>query len=249
MRSSFLVLAAAVSCFAVGCGADAQSSAKDQVASEGANLVFEDTFADGGTFRLVETQGRLAFSIQAPIGSEAARLAQQASGLESEDLSQIYGVLHPDRHEVPAALAALATRFTAERSAAPLHTTPAAAADAAPAPVTDKDINAFNAACCHDYNVGNHALYSIESCKYAVNAHSISTPGIVWSKDRSFGWNETQYVATHSLSASTWQPTIPAYTYYWTEWGGTYSNAIATLSLPSGAYGPIGITAHWYHYK
>jgi len=238
-----------MSCFAVGCGADTQSSAKEQAASEGAALVFEDSFADGGTFRVVETEGHLAFSIQAPLDSEAARLAQRASALASEDLSQIYGTLHPDAHGVPAALGSLSTRFAAERSALPTHSAHANAAEATPAPIADKSITTFQAACCHDYSVSSHDSYTVESCNYTINANSISTPSIVWTRDRSFGWNETQYVATHSLSASTWKPTIPAYTYYWTEWGGNYSNAYAKLALPSGSYGALGITAHWYHYQ
>lgn len=247
MRSSLLVLAAALGCFAVGCGADGDSSAKEQVAQEGAALVFDSPFADGGTFRVVSTsEGRLAFSIQAPIGSEAARLAQRASAIGTKELSQIYLTLHPESAAVPAELDALSARFAAEHANDPAPTAPTAAAEA---PVTDKSISTFQSAVCHDYATTNHDVFTLVDCKYAVNAHSIASYGTMATKDRSFGWNETGYVATHSLSASTWQPTIPAYTYYWTEWGGSYSNATVSLTLPSGAYGPIGITAHSWHYR
>ncbi|HKP95050.1 MAG TPA: hypothetical protein VJ385_04760 [Fibrobacteria bacterium] len=37
---------------------------------------------------------------------------------------------------------------------------------------------------------------------------------------RSYGWNNTTWTATMSLSASAWKPTIPPYWVTWIQWGG-----------------------------
>jgi hypothetical protein len=68
--------------------------------------------------------------------------------------------------------------------------------------------------------------------------------------DRAYGWNATAYTATMAIGGgftptnNTWRPTVSPYTVMWVQWGGVYDGANATIYLPSGKTGELGLTAH-----
>jgi hypothetical protein len=232
---------------AAGCSAENPDNDSTQIA-EGATLVYEDTFASDGTFHVIsDDQGKVGFSVRAPIGSEAEALATAASVQDS--LAGVYRKLHPETETVPEELQVLSDAMAEQQA----EFQASGAWRELPEPeafseeLHDKSQSSFEAAVCKTIYGGSNHWYFLSDCKYR-NANSVTTAAVMWGNDyhmdRSFGWNETAYTATHSLSASTWKPTIPPYTFYYTEWGGVYDKARATIKLPSGKYGPLGITAH-----
>ena len=201
------------------------------------DLSSEDSTSDTDAPASLGTGGTVLFE---DAYSDVAELAHS-----QESLEDAYLVLHPEAREAPAQLHDLTEALRLQRARAMLASPAGAFAFEPSDLVLDKDLAGFYSNACQPSS-GGFSGYEPNFCTYKANVNRVCTSSTVATRDKSVGWNETPYAATHSLSASTWKPVIPAWNWYWTEWGGAYSKAYACLSLASGQTGNLGITHHRY---
>ena len=197
----------------------------------------EDSTSDTDAPASLGTGGTVLFE---DAYSDVAELAHS-----QESLEDAYLVLHPEAREAPAQLHDLTEALRLQRARAMLASPAGAFAFEPSDLVLDKDLAGFYSNACQPSS-GGFSGYEPNFCTYKANVNRVCTSSTIATRDKSVGWNETPYAATHSLSASTWKPVIPAWNWYWTEWGGAYSKAYACLSLASGQTGNLGITHHRY---
>jgi hypothetical protein len=213
------------------------------VESTGARIVLQDRFSENGVLTVVEDDtGALSLGIQGKIGVDDHQVGSAALSLET--LEKTYVALHPEAPSVPANVRALSTRLQAQRALVAKPTGDLARTPPQQRDLQNKDSASFYANACKRLN-GSFEYWNAGYCSYQVNWHAICSYSTISTKDKSIAWNESPYTGKHSLSGLTWQPTIPAWSWYVTEWGGTYSNRYACFTLDgSNTGGNLGITAH-----
>ena len=224
----------------------ARGNAAEDGASDGMTPVFSEAFADGGDLRVVsDDAGQIQFVVQAPIGSKAERLLAQSAG--QPNLAEVYRTLHEGAKPVPLELQKASDRVEALKKAAPVSEAGGPAAEALAKSAQSADANSFKTGYCRDFTEGN-ITYRMNGCTWCLTCNWVETSANLNSDgtliDRSYGWNNTGWTATMSNTKNTWKPTIPPYTVYWVQWGGVYTGARATLTLPAGKWNEIGITSH-----
>lgn len=230
-------LLAVLGAVALGCGQEAAGPAGGQV-------LLEDAYSPTGSLIVAEgDDGQLNVLLRGKIGVDAAEIARAASARAT--LAETYLALHPGASAVPAEVSALSDRLIAQRKAQ-LAKAPAAAPGDAPEAQQPEDSAAFYAEACQDFNSGFTDYYP-KYCSYQVNWHAICTYSTVQINDRSFAWNESPYAGYQSLSGMTWMPAIPAWTWQWATWGGSYTNRYACVTLNgTNTGGNLGITDHGF---
>jgi hypothetical protein len=231
-------LLAALGAAALGCGQEAAGPAGGQV-------LLEDAYSPTGSLIVAEgDDGQLNVLLRGKIGVDAPEIARAASARTT--LAGTYLALHPGASAVPAHVQALSDRLIAERNAQ-LAKAPVAAPGDAPEAQQPEDSATFYAEACQDFG-GGFTGYSPRYCSYQVNWHAICTYSTVQINDRSYAWNESPYAGYQSLSGMAWMPAIPAWTWQWATWGGSYTNRYACLTLNgTNTFGNVGITDHAFY--
>jgi len=239
------VCATIVAVFCAACGSENAGESDATVESTGARVVLQDRFSENGVLTVVEDEaGVLSLGIQGKIGVDDDKAGSAALSLET--LEKTYVALHPEAPVVPANVRALSTRLQAQRALEVKPTGDLARTTPQYRDLQNKDSAAFYANACKKIN-GSFEYWNAAYCSYQVNWHAICTYSTIssYGPDKSIAWNESPYNGKHSLSGMSWQPTIPAWNWYVTTWGGTYSNRYACLTLDgSNTGGNLGITSH-----
>jgi hypothetical protein len=224
-----------------GCGA------QDVDAPAAPGVQLQDPYSSTGSLIVtMDDDGMLSVAIQGRIGTDSAALGQTAAAKST--LAEAYMVLHPDATAVPESIAGLSDKLAAQRKAALASLAPQELRPAANTISVPKDNNAFFANACQTEREG-FSVYTPQSCGYMYNFHSLCTPSTIFALDRSVAWNESPYVATHSMPTRRLSVSIPAWYWNWTQFGGGYTGgAYACLTLPGGTdiRGNLGITVHRY---
>lgn len=242
------ICATVVAAFCAACGSEGAGEPEASVESTGARIVLQDRFSENGVLTVVEDQGgTLSLGIQGKIGVDDHEAGSAALNLET--LEKTYLALHPQAKNVPENVSALSARLQTQRA---LQVN--AVVDVAPTTpphhdLQNKDSAAFYANACKRLP-GSFEYWDPAYCSYQYNWHAICTYSTIssYGPDKSIAWNESPYTGKHSLSGLTWQPTIPAWSWYVTAWGGTYTNRYACFTLDgSNTGGNLGITSHTYH--
>lgn len=239
----FLGVCAAMS---VACGSEAPTASPDVEDNQGAVVLFEEAYSDTGSLVVVrDNEGQLGIGVRGKIGVDDPSEVEFA--MSKDTLADTYRSLRPDIDSVPDELEALSGELTEQRASAlarlaesEVRFDPDAMAS------IPKDSNAFYANACVLIGGGFSGYYPAY-CSYQYNWHSICSYNTIGSLDRSFGWNESPYYSSHTLSGMSWVQSIPPWTFYWAEWGGSYTNRYSCLTLSgSTTQGNIGITHHDY---
>ncbi|HXT97985.1 MAG TPA: hypothetical protein VN853_16920 [Polyangia bacterium] len=234
-RGLLVTLAGAL---ALGCGQEAAGPS-------GAEVLWEDAYSPTGSLVVAQDgDGRLDVLLRGKIGVDSPEVARVASAATT--LADTYLALHPGVPAVPADVRALSDRLVAQRKAELAGLTPVEQA-ARPAPAQQpEDEAAFDAEACQSFS-GGFSGYTPKYCSYQYNWHAICTYSTVATNDRSYAWNESPYAGYQTLSGMTWMPAIPAWTWQWATWGGSYTNRYACLYLDgSNTFGNVGITDHGF---
>ena len=217
--------------FMVACagGESSEDSTSDTDApaslGTGGTVLFEDAYSETGALIVAQdANGVLSVTLRGAIGVDDERVAELAHSQES--LEDAYLVLHPEAREAPAQLHDLTEALRLQRARAMLASPAGAFAFEPSDLVLDKDLAGFYSNACQPSS-GGFSGYEPNFCTYKANVNRVCTSSTVATRDKSVGWNETPYAATHSLSASTWKPVIPAWNWYWTEW-----SLLQSLCLP-----------------
>ena len=231
------LLAALVGLSALGCGQEAPEGS-------GVEVLLEDAYSPTGS--LIVTQddaGQLGVLVRGKIGVDPPETGRAASSRTT--LADTYLALHPGVTAVPALVGALSDRLVAQRRALIAKVAPADLQRSPSEAQQPEDSATFYAEACQNFS-GGFSGYTAKYCSYQYNWHSICTYSTVNTNDRSYAWNESAYAGYQSLSGMTWTPAIPAWTWQWAQWGGSYSNRYACLTLNGGTNtgGNLGITDH-----
>jgi hypothetical protein len=211
---------------------------------DGSQVLLEESFSENG--KLIVSQdieGNLNMVVRGRIGVDDHALAERAFNAGS--LEETYRILRPQASTVPADIHALSERLTAQK-AANLAQLPAGELTRRPAEATfPKDSNAFYSTACQTFGGGFSGYYP-SYCAYQYNWHSLCTYNTLGTSDRTFAWNESAYAGKQTLSGFTSTLAIPAWTWQWASWGGSYSKRYACVVLNGTAQGNLGVTHHDY---
>jgi len=249
MKKALVLVVAGFS--AVGCGSEPGSNeggGESEVGAVQEELLLQDSFSPSAALTVVRdrTTGDLGITIHGRIGVDDVSLVKTA--LLKTTFAESYGILHPEMNQLPAKVLEVSALLSAQHARV-LATLPKAelALKASQTPASiDKSSSSFYNSACQTFS-GGFSGWTPAYCSYQPNWHSICSYSTIGSLDKSVGWNESPYDAIHSLSGLSWQPTIPAWNWYVTEWGGNYSNRYACLTLNgSNTGGNLGITHHDY---
>lgn len=242
-------MAAALLLCLPACGS-APAEDSEGTGETGATLLLTETFADGGTLQVVEQDdGFLGFTVMTPIGSEASKLSMQAA--QQATLRGVYEKLMG--REASAEVIEISDAILRQRSV--LRESPIGNQKVAAEPQEVSKSSAwFYANLCKDFYVGSNWWQIADYCSYSSSANQKTSTATIdsdaWGYDRSYALNDhASSTATQSLSASTWTLPVDPGSWRWTEWGGSYSNAVAKIKLPTGVFGGLGITAHEHTFE
>jgi hypothetical protein len=216
-------------------------------------VVFSEAFADAGLFTVVKSpEGEYSYSVGARIGSEAEK--QLAASVDLPTLAGVYQQIHGEKSEIPAIVSEVSKLLETQAASGTdkIRATSVALAKAA----TE---SGFKTGYCRDFSEGLHYTWKPQTCIWKANSNYMGTPGVnSYSdvNDRVWVWNATPYTAALALwntgftaKASTWQPSIQPNWVTWFSWGGTYSNANATVKLPGTYGGELGLSNSSRYYK
>jgi hypothetical protein len=208
--------------------------------------VFSESFADAGQFTLEKNpEGGYNYSVSARIGSEAEK--RVVASIDEATLAGVYQLINGGKSETPAVVTEASKWLESRPSsgAEKLRPTPAPLGKAA----AESD---FRNGYCREFADGTHYVWRPMNCQWKSNSNYMGAPGVSSyfdGNDRVWVWNATAYTAQLTLwntaftaKASTWMPTQTPYTVAWFSWGGTYSNANATVKLPGTIGGELGLS-------
>jgi hypothetical protein len=211
--------------------------------SDGSHVVLQDSFSTSGALIVSEdAEGNLGMVLRGRIGVDDQAIVQRVTTAAS--LDDAYKMLHPGTTVVPESVHTISNRLLAQK-AARLAETPAAALARQPAAELPKDSNSFYNSACQIVG-GGFSGYSPKYCSYQYGWHSICTYNTINPNDRSYAWNESPTAGYQSMNNMSWKPAIPAWTWQYTQWGGSYSNRYACVTLNGSASGNLGVTHHQY---
>jgi hypothetical protein len=213
---------------------------------DGVKLLFSDTFSDQGALEIVSDEsGQIHYSVQSRIGSDAERLMRQIAWQPT--LADLYRSLQEGPQEVPEAVRKASARLEAQKLLAAATESPMA--QPLPKAAKSAEINVeewWKAYCTDIYEGAFH--YAEKFCEFKASTNSMTNGRFLGSNgdfvDRTYALNNTRWTATMSHSVNGWKPTVAPYSMIWVEWGGTYQDTQAKISLPSGKLGALAITAH-----
>jgi hypothetical protein len=193
--------------------------------------------------------GAVSVSVGGPIGSQTNALLSA----NSESLSDLYRLLHPEVVSVPDELLDLERSLAPElevlrvqRAAGP------AAGEERPRAIIEKSMDSFLAATCQTFAGGTTRWVPVE-CNYSDNTTNVwvGTPSNITPGDRTYGWNDVGGTAmlcwfTPQGGNTSTCLTLPQ---YWWNWHSLYSGGPYYASLISNTYpqisGPHGLTHHY----
>ena len=247
MNNVFVAAVMSTALMASGCGTEEGAGLDDAAMTqdEGARILFQAAYSKTGHLRVVEDEGgNLGVAVQGRIGVDDAELARMA--MAQQTLVETYRLLNPDATSVPETVRALSDTLQNQREAALAKLPAEELVRREDTRVHAQDFAGFYSKACQTIG-GGFEGWSPEYCSYQYNWHSICSYSTIGTGDRSYGWNESPYTAKQSLSGMTWKPTLPAWTFQWAEWSGTYSNRYACVTLDgTNTYGNLGVTHHDY---
>jgi hypothetical protein len=222
-----------------GCGREASDGS-------GGEILLEDPYSPTGTLLVVQDDaGKLGVAVRGRIGFDSPELGSAA--FSRTTLAGTYLALHPGLAVVPDHVRTLSDRLAAQHSADLAKTAPADLQPAASEALQPKDSAAFYANACQNFG-GGFTGYSAQYCSYQYNWHAICTYNTLNTNDRSYAWNESPNTGYQTLSGMTWQPAVPAWTWQYAQYGGTFTNRYACLYLNgTNTYGNLGITHHAFY--
>lgn len=214
------------------------------ITQEGA--VFSESFADAGQFILEKNpEGGYNFGVSARIGSEAEK--RLSASMDEPTLAGLYQRINAGKAEIPAFVSEASKWMASQHSSGAEKPQPAAAPLAKAA-----SESAFKNGFCKEMGEGINYVWKPMTCIWRANSNYMGTPGVnsfFDANDRVWVWNNTPYTAQTALwntaftaKASTWMPTLNPYTVMGFQWGGTYSNANATVKLPGTFGGELGLS-------
>lgn len=238
MRGGLLILGGA--CL-VACGpasADETMVDSEVTLSEevGAKVEFEDRFSASGRFLVVrDDSGNLGVAVVDAIGATSV-----TATFGEHSLGDIYLALHPADGMVPENLARLVDEFEVQRRP------PVAASAVEPdheGSMYVRSLTTFNATVCRNISESS-TLWVKHGCQYKANNYLVQVCGYQ-TGNRSYAWNETPHVGSHQLlPCSSWQPSVPAWSYMWTQWGGACEFGCARFVTSAVNPGNLGVTVH-----
>jgi hypothetical protein len=217
-------------------------------APENEKVLFSENFSDAGSFQIMaDPSGGFNSIVQAGIGSEAERLLVASSAQPT--LAEVYRSLHGGANEVPAVVAQASEHFEARKPSS-REISPSAVPLAKAV-----SQSGFQTSLCRNFLDGSWK-WNVSDCVWDGNRNFLRVEGVNsdgYYPDRVYAWNKTAWTGTMSLASGSpfypspnpWKPTIAPYGVGWIQWGGTYSNAVAMIALPSGKYGELGLTDHY----
>lgn len=250
LRCISVCMTAFAICATAGCSSaphtEDGNSPSSEVGVAQEDLLYKDAFSPTGALLVVRDRatGALNVAMRGQIGVDDEGLAKRAM---NSTLAASYQLLHPEAKEIPPVVRQISDALEAQHAHLLQTMTPdELSSKRTVAPILDKSESDFNNKACQ-WIGGNLEGWAPAYCSYQYGWHSICTFGTIGSGDKSIAWNESPYNAVHTLSGMAWKPTIPPWTWYWTQWGGSYSKQYACIELSgSGTYGNIGITHHDY---
>jgi hypothetical protein len=216
---------------------------------ENAEILFTESFSGSGEITIVkDDQGNFGYGIQAPIGSDAAKLMESTAPRLS--LADVYSTLNGGKASIPAIVSEASEKLGDRLPAGPHEDPIVPALRALP---KGASLSAFSTGYCRDiYELS--FIWKWQGCFWLQSDVAIMTPWVDsdgWTPNRVYAWNATPYTATLKLwkndgsgLANSWQPTQSPYTVSWFQWGGTYSQANAWMYLPAGKRGELGMVTH-----
>lgn len=212
-------------------------------------VVYSEAFADSGRFTITKTAlGEYNYNVEARIGSKAE--AMMTASATEPTLAGVYQALHEGKTETPAIVSEVSGVLESRKPAVWENDR------VAPAPLALSKAaseSAFKTGYCKDIPDGPY-VWKVVTCVWKPGNNQTTTGGVYGNgfvNDRVYAWNNTAYLAKLKLwntnftgSPNTWNPSLNPYWVTWFQWGGTYSNANAVISLPSGYFGEIGLSVH-----
>ena len=218
-------------------------------------VVFSEAFADAGLFTIEKsTEGGYNYSVSARIGSEAEK--RMAASIEQPSLAEVYREIHAGKSETPAVVSEVSQWLKSRPSSGVEKVSPAQAPLALGKTAAESD---FRNGYCKNFGEGLYYVWKPMSCIWKANSNYMGTGGVnsyFDANDRVWFWNATPHHATlelwntaHTAKVSTWVPYQTPYTVSWFSWGGTYTNARATMKLPGTFGGELGISNSSRYYK
>lgn len=232
-----------------GCDSTQPTATNGESPESKAGVVYSEAFADSGLFTISKNPlGGYNYNVQARIGSKAE--AMMAASVNEPTLAGVYQSLHEGKTETPAIVGEVSDWLKNQPSSI------LEKERAIPGPMALEKAasqSAFTNGYCIDFYEGIYRWRPM-SCVWKA-ANNQTTSGGVYgnnvSNDRVYAWNNTAYLATLRLwntnftgYANAWAPTLNPYWVTWFTWGGTYTNANAVISLPSGLFGEIALSNH-----
>lgn len=218
--------------------------------------LFTESFSDAGQFILEKSaDGGYNFGVSARIGSEAEKLVNATMDVPS--LVGVYKQIHEGKSEIPAVVSE-ASKWLESRPSSGVEKLLPAPAPLAPLAKTAAESD-FRNGYCRDFIEGNNYVWKPLTCVWRANSNYMGTSGVSSyfdANDRVWYWNATQWTAASALwntaftaLVSTWKPSVSPYTVMWIQWGGTYSNANATIKLPGTFGGELGLSNSSRYYR
>jgi hypothetical protein len=208
-------------------------------------VVFSEKFADEGLFTIEKSaDGGYNYSVGARIGSEAEK--RVASSMDVPTLVGVYQHINDGKAEIPA-IVGEASQWLASRPSSGVEKT-----KPAPAPLQKEAAESdFRNGYCKNFVEGNY-VWKPMTCYWKANSNYMGTGGVNSfpdANDRVWFWNATSRTGSLRLMntantalASTWQPYINPYWVTWFQWGGSYTNANASIKLDGTFAGELGVS-------
>jgi hypothetical protein len=223
----------------VGCGTEPSG---DGSTADGSHVVLEAAFGTSGALIVSEdAEGNLNTVVQGRIGVDDQSIMQRISATTS--LEDAFKVLNPAATSTPANLHAISERLQAQKAASIAQSPLPLMSQVSPTTDLNKSATTFNNTACQTFS-GGFSAYVPEYCSYQYGWSGICTFSTINPADRSYAWNESGTAGYQYMNGMSWKPAVPAWTWQYAQWGGSYSNRYACLYLNGGATGNIGVTWH-----
>lgn len=232
--------------FAFGCSAEAEHQDTDGIGAISEEVVFSAAYSATGKLWISRNaQGLLSAHVDGAIGIDDELRAGTA--IAKATLAETYLALLPQATEVPLELALLSETYRKQQDeVASDRTMGHHVEDSAPQQVS---VKSFSSEVCRTFKSGSDT-YTPAECRSTTCGSSTACGvqtfnGLLDSRDRSYAWNETAAPAYHFRIGGGGGVWIAAYTWQWTNWGGSFSGKNVGLSHGSGiGPGTFGVTVH-----